>query len=82
VGDPASIRAAFSEQYAARPPSSVAGIRAGDWTELPVTGTGTEKTAPVPAVPANTGYVHLRVGLTTPDGATVTQAMVRAHGLD
>ncbi|HWO51725.1 MAG TPA: hypothetical protein VNN23_09020 [Ornithinibacter sp.] len=82
MGDPASIRAAFSEQYAAGSQSSVAGIPAADWTELPVTGTGTEKQATVPAVPANTGYVHVRVELTTPDGATATQAMVRAHGLD
>ncbi|WP_405685297.1 S8 family serine peptidase [Streptomyces sp. NBC_00057] len=68
--------------FAAGSQSSVAGIPASDWTELPVTGTGTQKMATVPGVPASSGYVHLKVELTTADGATVTQTMVRAYGLD
>ncbi|MFD2767550.1 S8 family serine peptidase [Micromonospora eburnea] len=68
--------------YAAGSQSSVAGIPASAWTELPVTGTGTQQAATVPAVPASSGYVHLKVELTTADGATVTQTMVRAYGLD
>ncbi|SCF18085.1 PA domain-containing protein [Micromonospora viridifaciens] len=67
--------------YAAGSQSSVAGIPASAWTELPVTGTGTQKTATVPAVPTSSGYVHLKVELTTADGATVTQTMVRGYGL-
>ena len=68
--------------YAAGSQSSVAGIPASAWTELPVTGTDTQKLATVPGVPASSGYVHLKVELTTADGATVTQTMVRAYGLD